>query len=237
MSRPNSRRVTMVCRRLSRVYPLTRLGNKQRPLDEYLYILLSLRTHRRGFNAAYRRFKKRFATWERAYAADVRAIASAIAPAGLALQKARHIKCALRLIKREFAEVSLKRLSRLGEKETEEALLMLPGVGLKSAKCIMMYSLGFDVLPVDTHVARIAKRLGWFNSETGTVLHQQLESVVPKHLRFAFHVYCVQHGRAVCRGAHPRCRACCLDEMCPKIGLAPAGPIYATRRSTAQHSP
>ena len=217
--KPDRRRVLTVCKRLAAEYPNTRLGNKANPLNEYLYIMLSLRTHGPGLLASYRCFKQAFPSWSSAATASTKQIATVIATGGLARQKASRIKDALTRIRGHFGEVSLRGLSEMPQAQVEQFLLGLPGIGIKSAKCIMMYSLGFDVLPVDVHVARISRRLGWVNTGSTIKLHQLLEELIPPRKRFAFHVNCIQHGRTVCRGQNPRCDTCCLSKHCPKIGV------------------
>lgn len=217
--KPDRRRVLTVCKRLAAEYPDTRLGNKANPLDEYVYIMLSLRTHEPGLLASYCCFKRTFPSWASAASASKRQIEKAIATGGLARQKAERIKSALRQIQTQFGEVSLRGLRTMPRTEVERFLLQLPGVGIKSARCIMMYSLGFDVLPVDVHVARISRRLGWVRAAGTVSLHESLERLIPPGKRFAFHVNCVQHGRSICRGQDPKCDICCLSEHCQKVGI------------------
>jgi endonuclease III len=214
--------VVHVCRALARNYPDSTLGNKRNPLDEYLFILLSFRTNTAGCVSAYRGFKRRFPRWGLAARATETEIAATISCAGLATQKAKHISSAIRFIKKELGEISLRKLRKWPEDEVETFLRSIPGVGIKIAKCIMMYSLEFDVLPVDTHVERIAKRLGWVTRSTSAKLHNELAGLVPTNRMFSFHVACVQHGRQVCRGPRPRCEVCCLDDVCRKCGVNPS---------------
>jgi endonuclease III len=213
---------SLVCRLLAREYPQTSLGNKNNPLDEYLFILLSLRTHRAGYEAAYRRFKHRFPAWKTAFRASVRQIAKCIAIGGLSDQKAKHIKGALRQVMQAYGELSLRKLRGMPQDQVMEALLRLPGIGVKTAKCVMMYSLGFSVLPVDTHVARVAYRLGWTYSDQPVTVDQELEHVVRPSLRSRLHVLLLQHGRSVCRSTKPHCEACCLAKVCPRVGVGMA---------------
>ncbi len=222
ITQPTKQRIHKVHRLLAAEYPDTVLGNKRNPLDEYLYIYLSLRTHERGFDAAYKGFKRRFPTWQSAFRATRKQIARAIRPAGLADQKAGRIKQALRIIKSAFGEVSLRRLKHCSADDAEAFLMRLPGIGVKSARCIMMYALGFDVLPVDTHVARISTRLGWIDVGQ-TDLHDELQDLVPPSLRFGLHVRFVQHGRAICRGQHPKCARCCLAGICQRVRVTQTG--------------
>lgn len=211
--------VSRVCEVLRGTYPLTMLGNKRNPLDEYLYILLSLRTHEKGLETSYRGFRQAFPSWTVAAKATANQIARSIESGGLSRQKAQRIRKTLRHIKADLGEVSLRQLKRMSQEEAERFLLALPGVGLKSARCIMMYSLHLDVLPVDVHVSRISTRLGWVPKAGPTVHHRLLEDIIPPALRFTFHVCCVQHGRAVCRGQYPKCAICCLSKHCPRVGL------------------
>jgi endonuclease III len=122
--------VKKVCQKLARSYPKSRLGNKKNPLDEYLYITLSLRTHEKGLKAAYGAFKERFPSWEMAHKASKKEIREAIVRGGLAKQKAANIKMALTQIHDRFGKVSLRGLRRMDRNEAEAFLLTLPGVGL-----------------------------------------------------------------------------------------------------------
>jgi endonuclease III len=211
--------IRAVCDLLSQQYQMSNLGNKRNALDELLYIILSLRTHELGYSESYRRFKARFPSWTLAATASEDDIRDAIKPGGLAVQKAAHIKQALILIQAEFGEVSLRRLRQMEKADAMRFLLRLPGVGVKTAKCILMFSLGFEVLPVDTHVARVCNRLGWLGRGARPKAHEAIEKLIPPELRRRFHVACVMHGRAICRGNHPRCDICCLAKLCPKIGI------------------
>ena len=214
LTRPSQQLVREICRILDQNYPKSRLGNKKNPLNEYLYILLSLRTHEHGASLAYKGFKRRFRSWKDTEKASEKEIEEAIKPGGLAAQKAKRIYSAIKVVKREFGQLSLNSLKSLSQGQIEKHLLRLPGVGLKSARCIMMYSWGFSVLPIDIHVARISRRLGWINDGNSRQLYDQLEEIVEPSLRCNYHIRCVQHGRAVCRGQYPRCNVCCLATYC-----------------------
>ncbi|MFZ0927027.1 MAG: hypothetical protein WAN11_00390 [Syntrophobacteraceae bacterium] len=204
-----------ICSLFSQQYPDLDLGNQKDPLDEYLYIVLSLRTHQKGLDCAFERLKSRFSSWQDAQEAGPEEIEKAIRPAGLSVQKSKNIAAALDLIGTEFGEISLNALKKIPAIQVEDFLLRLPGVGLKTAKCIMLFSLGFQVLPVDTHVAKIAIRIGWASKGwSSRKLHDALESIIPPHLRHQFHVYCIQHGRKVCRNTSPHCDQCCVRELC-----------------------
>jgi len=107
----------------------------------------------------------------------------------------------------------------LTAEEAEAYLTSLPGVGIKTAKCVLMYSLGREVLPVDTHVLRVATRLDLVNPDTTrSQAHRLLEAEIPPKDRYAFHVNALAHGRAVCKAREPDCPSCPLKAECP-LGL------------------
>ena len=91
----------------------------------------------------------------------------------------------------------------------------IAGVSDKVARCVMMYTLGAKVLPVDAHVHRLARRLGWTERKRADECHSELEAIIPPERRFTFHVAAILHGRAVCRPRDPRCAECCLRSYCP----------------------
>ncbi len=112
--------------------------------------------------------------------------------------------------------------------ETGELLVSLPGVSEKVAKCIMMYTLNHRVLPVDVHVHRVVSRLGWTKRKRADQCHQELESLVPPRWRYAFHVGCVLHGRAVCRAQKPLCGNCSIATTgTSKLNAHNARPVAA----------
>jgi endonuclease-3 len=102
--------------------------------------------------------------------------------------------------------------------ETSEArtwLTSLPGVGPKTAACILLFALGKPALPVDTHVHRVAMRLGLIpTGMTAEIAHAVLEAAVPKRLHYAFHISLIKHGRRVCRARRPFCSQCPLLKRC-----------------------
>jgi len=201
---------------LENSYTMTRLGNKQNPLDELVYVILSLQTNESRYQEVYRSFKKRFPRWSLLLAASVGEIAGAIVLGGLGRQKASHLKKIMQRLQDDFGDVSLRRLSRYQTSEAEQYLCSLPGVGIKTARCVLMYSLGRAVFPADIHCLRIMHRLGWIEwlGQRAELLAEPAQAIVPSSLREAFHIRLVQHGRSVCRSI-PRCDQCVLRSLCP----------------------
>jgi endonuclease III len=130
---------------LKGAYEESRLGNKRNPLDELVYIILSLQTNEARYQEVYRRFRDRFPRWSDLLDAAPSVIASAIAEGGLSAQKARHLRAIVCQLQEGFGEVSLRRLKHMTTERAEEYLCSLPGVGIKTARCVLIYSLGMDV--------------------------------------------------------------------------------------------
>ena len=206
--------VEKVCRVLEASYGSPRHGNKSNPLDELVYIILSTRTGDRSVRTAYWGLKGVFPSWNRIGPEDVHVLTSILAPAGLGRLKARQIAAIMERLRTEFGRATLAPLKSMTDEEAEAFLTTLPGVGRKVAKCVLMYSLGRELLPVDTHVYRVARRLGFQVKKRADSSQDLLEAAVPRELRYGFHVNAVAHGRAVCVPRTPRCRVCCISSWC-----------------------
>ncbi len=200
-------------------YGSPRLGNKDDPVDELVYIILSTKTSDKVYQKTYENLYEKYHPWDKLLKAKVREITKVIEFGGMGKRKARLIKNCLVRVKELFGEVSLDSLKKIRDlKKIEDLLVSLPGVGVKTAKCVMLYSLSKKVLPVDIHTYRLVYRLGWVKSqkmrnEKGK-LHEQLEKLVSKSLRYKLHVNAVAHGRACCLPGKPRCEDCLLIEYC-----------------------
>lgn len=200
----------------SKFYKKTNLGNKKNPLNELLYIIISLRTTDPSTQRTYLKFKKIFPKWGNVHAAPVNKIVAVLKNAGLSRQKAHNLKSILRKIKQDWKILSLRKLRMLGSDSLEEYLLSLPGIGLKSARCVMMYSFGKQVFPVDSHCFRIIKRLGWIepDSKYTKSIQDYIQELIPPKIRYKLHVNLIQHGRKICFPFRPRCKVCFLSMFC-----------------------
>lgn len=170
---------------------------------------------------AFASLKERFAGWEEVARAPVRRVANAIRSGGLADQKAPRIRAILREIERREGEMSLARLDDLDDDEVEEYLRSLPGVGPKTAACVLVFSMGRAAFPIDTHVHRVTKRLGWVPANASAdKAHALLKKATPPELRYELHMQLIAHGRTVCVARRPRCSECVLFDLCdwgPKL--------------------
>lgn len=164
---------------------------------------------------AFASLKERFPAWGDVAAAPGPAVADAIRPGGLAEQKAPRIQAILREIEAREGSIDLARLHRLDDEAVEEYLCSLPGVGPKTAACVLVFSMGRDAFPVDTHVHRVTKRLGWIapNASAGAA-HEVLKRSVPAERRYELHMQLIAHGRTVCKARVPLCSECVLFDLC-----------------------
>lgn len=185
------------------------------PLDEVVATVLSQHTSDINSGRAFARLKEIFPNWEQVADAPTEDLADAIRSGGIADQKARRIKQILAAIEEREGRVSLDRLAELDDGAATAYLESLPGVGPKTAACVLVFSLGRAAFPVDTHVHRIAIRLGWIPAKTtADAAHRILAQIVPARIRYDLHVALVTHGRTVCRAQRPRCDQCVLRDLC-----------------------
>lgn len=196
--------------------------NRRNPLDELLFIVLSTLTHESNYLTTFRSLKSAFPTATLLADATEADIAQAIAFGGLSRRKAQGIHGILRAIVERFDRPSLAPLRALDDQECERFLTSLPLVGLKTARCVMMYSLDREVFPVDTHCWRIARRLGWVRPtrRDGSCSPRdmdRLQDAIPPAIRHSLHVNLIAHGRVTCVARKPLCSACPISSLCPQL--------------------
>jgi len=211
----------IVAKRLRSFYPDSDLGNKNSPLNELAFIVLSGQTDEKLCQVAYRQFKRAFPTWQGVADAPLRKLENPIRRAGLSHQKARYIKAIALKLRRDFGAVTLRGLPQLSTSKAEKYLCSLPGVGIKSARCVLLYSLSRPVFPADIHCLRVMQRLGWIEPgwRRGESVADEAQALIPPRLRRLLHIRFVQHGRLLC-GARPRCGVCPLNNCCPTARTA-----------------
>lgn len=186
------------------------------PLDELILTILSQHTSDINSERAFRELRRRFPSWEAVRRAPVAAVADAIRSGGLAAQKAPRIQAVLdRILSRgtetEWAQV----LRMLPLDEAKSRLMALPGVGPKTAACVLLFACGRPALPVDTHVYRVARRLGLIEPDvTAEQAHELLERLLKPEDVYGFHLNMIAHGRQVCSARTPHCERCPLRSRC-----------------------
>ena len=185
------------------------------PLSELIAVVLSQHTSDRNSSRAFESLRARFPDWEAVRLAPVEAVADAIRSGGLAVLKAVRIQRILTQTLERRGELSLDFLADLSLEEGRAFLRSLDGVGPKSAACVLLFSLNKPAMPVDTHVHRVAGRLGLIDARTtAEAAHEQLERMVPPADVYSFHVNLIQHGRTICKAPRPRCGVCPVHDLC-----------------------
>jgi endonuclease III len=196
-------------------YGLPFHGNKINPLDEVIYIILSSQTDEDKYQFVFNLLKKKYPSWKNITASDEIRLRQLIRPAGLSNAKAKYIIELLKKLDSDLGKRSLSFLKNLPDDEAEKYLISLSGIGVKSARCVLMYSLGRQVFPVDTHNFRVLNRLGAIDlPQPIRRWHNKIQDIIPEHLRFSLHVTLVSHGREICKAGRPLCELCPLNQIC-----------------------
>jgi endonuclease-3 len=186
-------------------------------VDTLVGTILSQNTSDANSSAGFRRLKGRFGSWDAVADAPASAIERAIRVSGLSRRKAPRIRRILRQIREDRGRISLAFLSRRPVEEALEYLLRFDGVGPKTALCVLLFGFGKAVFPVDTHIHRVARRLGLIGERVPPArAHEMLTPMIAPKDRHALHVLLIAHGRRTCRPRSPRCRSCVLLALCPE---------------------
>ena len=190
------------------------------PVGELVQTILSQNTSDTNSSRAYASLMERFGTWENIVAADISEISEAIRCGGLAAAKAKYIKNALSALIDEGRGFDLEFLRKYSVTEARAWLIRLSGVGMKTASCVLLFSLGMPAFPVDTHVYRVAQRLCLINNGLSiTEAHVELESIVKAEDIYRCHMLFIEHGRKICKAQRPLCSQCALSALCPSSTL------------------
>jgi endonuclease-3 len=216
--RPAARRVRAVRQRLREMYGIPVMAPHGDALGELVLTVLSQSTNDRNRDVAFLRLRDRFgvggSSWfEAVRDAPVEEIEEAIRPGGISRIKSVRIKAILEAI---GDPLDLSWMREAPVPESQAYLCALPGVGRKTAACVLLFAFGLRDVPVDTHVSRVGMRLELL--EPGAPfdrLHDQMVAITPPGAELELHVNLLRHGRRTCHSQRPACRACALRRMCP----------------------
>lgn len=205
---------------LEKEYGSVRWKPRLEPVDELIYTVLSQNTSDVNSQRAFKRLGETFKTWEELAEADETKIEKAIRGGGLFRIKAIRLKKILQLIKKDRSSLDLEFLKNMEMEEARTWLRKFPGVGPKTAACVLLFSLGKPAFPVDTHVHRVARRLGLAPFKSNPEQTEAiLEKITPPEYIYQLHVHMVWHGRRVCHARKAEFDNCMLEQVCPKIGI------------------
>jgi len=231
--RPTRARVLRVRDRLRDVYGAPLMKPHGHPIAELVLTVLSQSTNDRNRDVAFLRLRTRFASWEAVRDAPVAEIEQAIRPGGISKVKSVRIQAILRAISdrrppaagagrrpEDDEALSLDWLPRVELAQARDYLVELPGVGRKTAACVLLFAFGLRDVPVDTHVSRVGARLHLL--QTGAPferLHDQMLALTPPGQELELHVNLLRHGRRTCHARSPACARCALARICPSRRL------------------
>ena len=200
------------------------LSPRYPPVDELVFTVLSQNTADVNTERTFAALKARFPKWSAARDASAEGDGFLDLLGGLAHTKAPRIMHILEAISAPGGAPDLGVLGGMTDAEAQDYLVSLPGVGPKTAACVLLFSLGRPVMPVDTHVHRLARRLGIIDAKTTAdqahPLLTELAGADDPEQVYAAHVDFVRHGRRVCHARRPACGECPLAGFCPSAGLA-----------------
>jgi endonuclease-3 len=196
--------------------------------------ILSQNTNDKNSHRAFLSLREKMPTWEGVASAPLGRLKSAIRVGGMANQKGPRIRNVLRRIRQKYGRYDLSALRRKGDEEVIRELTSLDGVGVKTAACVLLFSLGRDVFPVDTHVHRICSRLGLVpGSRSPEQTFRMMQALIPSGRAYTLHTNMIRFGRKICRASNPACGICPLFAECLFPGKSAARrPAF---RSKADH--
>ncbi len=221
---PTRARVLRVRDRLREVYGIPSMRPHGHPIAELVLTVLSQSTNDRNRDVAFLRLHTRFPSWEAVRDAPLAEIEEAIRPGGISKVKSARIQAILRAISSAPApgsdaaprELSLDWLPRAPLSDAREYLVALPGVGRKTAACVLLFAYGLRDVPVDTHVSRVGARLHLLQDGAPFErMHDQMLALTPPGQELELHVNLLRHGRRTCHARSPECERCALARMCP----------------------
>jgi endonuclease-3 len=212
MTAPSRARVRRVRDRLREVYGRPVAPPHGQALDELILTVLSQSTNDRNRDVAFLRLRDRFGSWDAVRDAPNAEVEEAIRPGGISKVKSVRIQAILR----ELDGDDLSRLENATVEQGRAVLTALPGVGRKTAACVLLFAFGKRDVPVDTHVSRVGTRLGWFREKAPfEELHDAMLDLTPRGQELELHVNLLRHGRRTCHARRPQCDECALLRMCP----------------------
>ncbi len=190
--------------------------NKPRtdPLDALVATILSQNTTDKNSYQAYQNLRNSFNTWEEVAAANQKTIEQKIRIGGLAKQKAKAIKTLLNELKRQNGKTNLEYLSKLSNNEIIKELTKFNGVGVKTASCVLLFSLNRNICPVDTHVHRVLNRIGIVNTKSPDKTFEMINKFLPEGIGYSLHTNLIKLGRDICKASKPICSVCPLLAAC-----------------------
>jgi endonuclease-3 len=207
-------RIKLICKALEEEYGRPQWKQSENLLDELIATVLSQNTTSNQSQRAFAAIKAKFGSWDEVRNCTPADLRDVIRSAGLAGVKATRIVAILNEIYNRHGKLDLQWMDSVTEEEALSYLQGLDGVGRKTAACVLMFGAGKPIMPVDTHVYRVATRLGLIEPKGADKAHDDLQRLVPPDMVYSLHVNLVKHGRSICKARSPACAKCVLREYC-----------------------
>ncbi len=188
--------------------------NSPAPIDMLIATILSQNTNDRNSYRAFNNLKKNYKSWDEVAKLPVKKIENEIRAAGLGKQKSITIKNLLNTLIKKNNEISLSYITERKDEEIIQSLTEFPGIGVKTASCVLLFSLKRNVCPVDTHVHRTTNRIGIVETNTPDKTFAEINKSLPDNIAHSFHTNLIRLGREICKPTNPLCRNCPLDKIC-----------------------
>jgi endonuclease-3 len=221
---------------LEREYGIPKRERNTDLLDVLVQTILSQNTNDQNRDRAYQRLKSKFPRWGDVLYGKREVVVEALRPGGLARQKAKRIVDILRWLRKREGKVSLAFLKKMNEEQIKETLGGLKGIGPKTIHCLLLFGLGKEAFPVDTHILRVGKRLGFIPQEIDAEkAHSWMGPLVPRGKALSLHVNLIRHGRSVCKAKEPQCVDCALKNECFYFEVV-GRPSVPAHRSAFRHT-
>jgi endonuclease-3 len=190
-------------------------SQRRDPVAELVVTILSQHTSDLNAERAFEELRRQFPDWGAVEAASMEELERAIVSGGLAYQKAPRIKAALAHLRELRGDYNLDFLAELRPLEARDWLTAIPGVGPKTASVVLLFSFGLPLMPVDTHVERVSRRIGLIRPESSVVdAHQDFLEMLPADRVYEAHVNLITHGRRTCTARQPACYRCPVAARC-----------------------
>ncbi len=208
------RKISKVNKKLIQRFGVPERRENSDPVDMLIATILSQNTNDKNSYRAFRNLKDKYNKWEEIAEQPRIKIEKQIKTAGLGKQKSGAIKNFLSSVKKEKSKVSLNYLKVLSNDEILTELTKYDGVGVKTASCVLLFSLKRNICPVDTHVHRTLNRIGIVNTKTPDKTFLAIKDKIPEGIAHSFHTNLIRLGREICKPAKPNCSVCPLLKIC-----------------------
>jgi endonuclease-3 len=184
------------------------------PIDMLIGTILSQNTNDKNSYRAYQNLKQKYKTWDEVAKLSPSRIERIIKVAGLGKQKSKAINNVLKGLKKRNSEIKLTFSAKQDDKNVIDELIKFDGVGVKTASCVLLFSMNRNVCPVDTHVHRTLNRIGLVNTKTPDKTFNEIFGQIPDDAAHSFHTNLIRLGREICKPTKPNCTICPLEKCC-----------------------